>query len=100
MGIPWGIPATPRNLVAMCDNLPQGSVFAGFGIGLGEFPMVTQCLLLGGHLRVGMEDNIYVAKGVLARSNEELVEKAAQIVKLLGKEVATADEAREILGIQ
>lgn len=99
MGISWGIPATVRNFVAMHENLPEGAVFAGFGIGATEYPMVTQCVLLGGHLRVGMEDNLYISKGVLADSNAELVEKAAEIARLLGKEIASVEETRQILGL-
>jgi uncharacterized protein (DUF849 family) len=98
-GIAWGIPATVRNFVAMYENLPEGAVFAGFGIGATEFPMVTQCLLLGGHLRVGFEDNLYLSKGVLAKSNAELVEKAVNIAHFLGKEIASVGEARRILGL-
>ncbi len=99
MGVPWGIPATARNFVAMYENLPKGAVFAGFGIGITEFPMVTQCLILGGHLRVGMEDNLYISRGVLADSNAVLVERAADIARLLGKELASIDETRKILAL-
>jgi uncharacterized protein (DUF849 family) len=100
MGIPWGIQATVRNFVAMYENLPEGAIFAGFGIGAAEFPMITQCLLLGGHLRVGMEDNLYISKGVLTRGNGELVERAVEIARALGKEIASVNEAKEILGLR
>lgn len=69
------------------------------GVGRTEFPMITLGILLGGHVRVGFEDNVYLEKGVLAKSNGELVEKAVRIAKELGREIATPAEAREILGL-
>lgn len=100
MGIPWGIAATPRNVLAMCDSLPEGSIFAGFGIGAMAYPIMSQCLLLGGQIRVGMEDNLYLSKGVLAESNAQLVEKAVEIARALGKEPASVEEAKEILQLR
>lgn len=97
LGIPWGAPATPEVMQCMKGMLPHGAVWAGFGIGRAEFPMVAQAVLLGGHVRVGMEDNLYLEKGLQARSNAELVEKAQRIVTLLGGELATPKQAREIL---
>lgn len=99
MGINWGISATIRNFMAMYENLPGDAIFAGFGVGASEFPMVTQCLILGGHIRVGMEDNLYISKGVLAKSNAELVEKAVKIAALLGKEIASVEETCRILNL-
>ncbi|WP_439590228.1 3-keto-5-aminohexanoate cleavage protein [Hydrogenophaga sp.] len=97
LGIPWGAPATPGAMACMKDMLPHGAVWAGFGIGRSEFPMVAQAVLLGGHVRVGMEDNLYIDRGTPARSNAELVEKAGRIVNLLGASLATPARAREIL---
>jgi 3-dehydrocarnitine:acetyl-CoA trimethylamine transferase len=84
----------------MRNLLPQGSPWFAFGISLYQFPMVAQAVLLGGHVRVGLEDNLYLEKGKLAPSNAALVEKAAHIIEVLGDQVATAAEAREILGLQ
>jgi uncharacterized protein (DUF849 family) len=79
--------------------LPPGARWSAFGIGRAEFPMVAQTWLLGGHVRVGLEDNIYLSKGVLAKSNAELVAKARRIVEDLGGAIASPDEARAMLGI-
>jgi uncharacterized protein (DUF849 family) len=79
--------------------LPADAAWAAMGIGRMEFPIVAQACLLGGHVRVGLEDNLYIEKGVLAPSNAALVERAVQIVQLLGHEVATPAEARAILGL-
>jgi uncharacterized protein (DUF849 family) len=84
----------------MRNLLPAGSPWFAFGISLYQFPMVAQSILLGGHVRVGLEDNLYLEKGKLAPSNAALVEKAAHIVEVLGDQVATPNEAREILGLQ
>lgn len=97
LGIPWGAPATPETMLAMRDQLPAGAIWAGFGIGSAQFPMVAQAVLLGGHVRVGFEDNLYLDRGVPAPSNAALVEKAARIVAELGEHVATPAEARQIL---
>jgi uncharacterized protein (DUF849 family) len=99
LGVPWGAPASPEVLAAMKSMLPNGSEWAAFGIGRSEFPMVAQALLLGGHVRVGLEDNLYLGKGELAPDNASLVRKAANVVELLGSKLATPDEARKILGI-
>ena len=99
MGVNGGISGTPRDLVFMAGSIPQGSTFTVAGVGRTEFPMITLGILLGGHVRVGFEDNVYLEKGVLAKSNGELVEKAVRIAKELGREIATPAEAREILGL-
>ena len=79
--------------------LPRDAIWAAFGIGSLQFPMAAQAVVLGGHVRVGLEDNLYLKRGVLAPSNAALVEKAATIVELLGEQVATPKEARAILGL-
>jgi uncharacterized protein (DUF849 family) len=99
LGIAWGQPATPEAMTYMRNLLPPGSPWFAFGISLHQFPMVAQSVLLGGHVRVGLEDNLYLEKGKLAPSNAALVEKAARIIDVLGDHVATPAEAREILGI-
>ena len=97
LGIPWGAPATSETMLAMRDHLPDGAIWAAFGIGAAQFPMVAQAVLLGGHVRVGFEDNLYLARGVPAPSNAALVEKAVRIVQDLGEHPATPDEARNLL---
>jgi uncharacterized protein (DUF849 family) len=99
LGVPWGAPATTETLAAMKSMLPLGSRWAAFGVGRWEFPMVAQAMILGGHVRVGLEDNLYIDKGVHAQSNAQLVERAAQIVRLLGSDVATPAEARALLNL-
>jgi uncharacterized protein (DUF849 family) len=98
LGIPWGAPADTVSMKAMADNLPPGAVWAGFGIGRMQMPMVAQAVLLGGHVRVGLEDNLYLDRGVYA-SNGSLVERAATIVQLMGARVASPARAREKLGL-
>jgi uncharacterized protein (DUF849 family) len=99
LGISWSQPATTDAMAYMKSLLPPASPWFAFGISLFQFPMVAQAVLLGGHVRVGMEDNIYLAKGKLAPSNAALVEKAARIIEELGDEVATPEDARKILGL-
>lgn len=94
LGVPWAQPATPAAMTYMCDMLPPDSIWFAFGIGAAQFPMVAMAYLLGGNVRVGLEDNLYLAKGELAPSNAALVEKAVSIVKSLGGEIASAAEAR------
>ena len=98
MGIPWGVEADPRAMALMRDSLPPGSVWAGFGISRMQMPFVAQAMLLGGHCRVGLEDNLYLERGRFA-SNGELVEKAKHIIEQLGGRVLSPAEARERLGI-
>lgn len=99
LGVPGGAPATPQALMAMLAFLPHGCHWGGFGIAAASLPMVAQCVLLGGHVRVGLEDNIYLTKGVLAPGNAVLVENAAKIVHDLGGALASPEEARAILGL-
>ena len=97
MGVLGQIPATVDNLVHMARCIPPGSPWSVCAVGLNEWPMTTMGIIMGGHVRVGLEDNIYVSKGVPAKSNAELVEKVVRIAKELGREIATPDEARAIL---
>lgn len=98
LGIRWGAEADTRNFLTMVDQLPQGSNWAGFGVGSKEMPMVAQAVLIGGNIRVGLEDNLYLEKGVFA-SNAQLVEKAVTIVQLLGCDIQTPTQARQTLGL-
>ncbi|MBR2619656.1 MAG: 3-keto-5-aminohexanoate cleavage protein, partial [Firmicutes bacterium] len=91
--------ATVRDLSFCVDSLPPGSTWTACAIGRAEFPIAAATIAMGGHVRVGFEDNLYLEKGVLAKSNGEMVAKVAAIAKLLGREVATPAEAREILGL-
>ena len=99
MGVNGGISGEPRDLIFMKESIPQGSTWTVAGVGRYEFPMAVMGILMGGHVRVGFEDNVYLSKGVLAKSNAELVEKVVRLAKEFGREIATPDEAREILGL-
>jgi len=99
LGIPWGAEANTETLQLMRDMLPEGAHWAAFGIAQMEFPMVAQSMLLGGHVRVGLEDNLYLGKGVFA-SNGQLVAKAVEIVEVLGGRVLGPQETRERLGLE
>ncbi len=91
---------SPRHLIHMVELLPPDSMFSVLGVGyLAEFEATTLSILLGGNVRVGFEDNIYIEKGKLARSNAELVAKIVRIIKGLGREIASPNEARRMLGI-
>jgi uncharacterized protein (DUF849 family) len=99
LGVPWGAPCSTEMMIMMRDLLPKGAFWTGFGIGGHQFPMVAQAILLGGHVRVGLEDNLYLERGVFAKSNAVLVEKAVKIVHALDGVPATPDQARHILGL-
>ncbi len=99
MGVNGGITATPRDLVFMEGSIPQGSTFTVSGIGRSEFQMAAMAIIMGGHVRVGFEDNVYIEKGIPAKSNGELVERVVRLAKELGREIATPKEARAILGL-
>ncbi|MBQ6089134.1 MAG: 3-keto-5-aminohexanoate cleavage protein [Firmicutes bacterium] len=92
--------ATVRDLVFMAGSVPPGSTWTATGIGKTCWDIVAATIALGGHVRVGFEDNVYMSKGVLAKSNGEMVERVVQMAKLMNREIATPDEAREILGLK
>jgi uncharacterized protein (DUF849 family) len=96
LGIKYGAPATSQAMYAMRDALPPGALWSAFGLGRMQMPMVAQAVLLGGNVRVGLEDNLYLEKGVLA-SNAQLVECARNLIELLGARVMTAAQTRERL---
>jgi uncharacterized protein (DUF849 family) len=100
LGVKYGFPATPAAMAFAKSMLPSDTIWTGFGIGRSAFPMVAQSFLLGGMVRIGMEDTVNVAKGQLASGNGELVEKARRIVELLGGEIMRAEEAREMLHLR
>ena len=92
--------ATVRDLVYMATSVPAGSTWTATGIGKTCWDIVAATIALGGHVRVGFEDNVYMSKGVLAKSNGEMVERVVQMAKLMNREIATPDEARAILGLK
>jgi uncharacterized protein (DUF849 family) len=99
LGTEGGLAASPRNAVFFSESLPPGSTWSVFGVSRHQFPMVGMGVLLGGHVRVGFEDNLYLKKGVKARSNAELVERAVAVLRAFDQEPATSAEARELLGL-
>jgi uncharacterized protein (DUF849 family) len=100
LGVPWGAPATAETMAHMRNMLPPGSPWCAFGIASQQFPMVAHAVLLGGHVRVGLEDNLYLDRGILAPSNAALVERAVSIVTALGAKIASPAEARTLLGLR
>jgi uncharacterized protein (DUF849 family) len=98
-GVKYGAAATPAALNYLSSLFPVGALWSAFGVGRHEYPMLANSFLNGGHVRVGMEDNVYISKGELCRDNAQLVTKARQIVELLGGELATPAEARTMLGL-
>ncbi|MDG9723243.1 MULTISPECIES: 3-keto-5-aminohexanoate cleavage protein [unclassified Streptomyces] len=99
MGVPWGAPADPGVLQSMVNMLPDGARWASFALGRMQMPWVAQSILLGGHVRVGLEDNLYLGKGNKA-TNAQLVERAVTLTESIGARVATPDEARATLGLK
>lgn len=99
LGIPWAAEANTETMLAMRNMLPEGAIWSAFGVGRTQMPMVAQSVLLGGNVRVGLEDNLYLEKGVLA-SNGQLVERAVGIVEGLGARALSPAETREKLGLK
>jgi uncharacterized protein (DUF849 family) len=96
MGIPYGAPDDPTTLLALVNRLPEGAVFSAFSIGRMQLPYVAMAALAGGNVRVGLEDNIYLSRGVLA-TNAQLVERAVTILEAMNVRVLGPDEVRERL---
>ena len=90
---------TPRNFLTAIDDLPEGALFNTIGFGRHQLPFATMGVLFGGHVRVGLEDNVYYRRGELAESNAQLVSRVVDVAETLGRGVATPDEARDILGL-
>ena len=99
LGVPGGLDASVRNLVHLVDSLPEGCTWSVAAIGRQQLPMAVSAITMGGHVRVGLEDNIYYSKGKLA-SNDELVARVARIAAELGRPLATPEQARELLGLR
>lgn len=91
--------ATPENVINLIREFPEGSIWLTSGIGPHQLPMTTMALILGGHVRVGLEDNVYYKRGELAKGNAQLVERAVRLAHELGREVATPAQARDMLGL-
>ncbi|HOK37247.1 MAG: 3-keto-5-aminohexanoate cleavage protein [Bacteroidales bacterium] len=100
MGVQGGIGGSLRDFVFLRHSIPANATYTVAGIGRFEFPLAMAAIIDGGHVRVGLEDNVFISKGVLAKSNGELVEKVVRMAKELGREIATPNEAREILGLK
>ncbi|WP_295621723.1 3-keto-5-aminohexanoate cleavage protein [uncultured Intestinimonas sp.] len=99
LGAPGGVAATVEDLLTLKQRLPPGSTWAASGIGKGHVPIMLATIALGGHLRVGMEDNVFYHRGIPAASNTQLVERAVRLLGEAGLQAASPDEARRILGI-
>ncbi|RJX28370.1 MAG: 3-keto-5-aminohexanoate cleavage protein [Desulfarculus sp.] len=100
LGTPWGAPATPKSLLHLYDMIPDDAAWSVIGVGKGHLPMSIMALAMGGHIRVGLEDNIYYQQGVLAQSNAQFVERIVRLSQEYGREIASPQEAREILGLR
>ena len=100
LGVPGCTPATIPNLCWLVNSIPAGSTWTATGIGRHQFTLAAAAIAMGGNVRVGFEDSIYIEKGVLAKSNGEMVAKVVRMAKELGREIATSAEAREILGLK
>lgn len=99
LGVQGGMPATLKSLLHLSEIIPPGSTWSVIGIGAAQLPMAVMGMILEGHIRVGLEDNLYYSKGVLAESNAQLVERVVRIAKEFGREVAVPSEARKILDL-
>lgn len=100
LGIPWGAEADARSLLCLKDNLPDQADWTAFGISKAQYPTVALAAAMGGHVRVGLEDNLYISRGKLAPGNAVLVERAVKLVEQLGANVASPASARRILGLE
>lgn len=99
LGSRGSLPASPKSLLFLSESIPRGSTWTVAGIGRWQLPMATLAIVMGGHVRVGLEDNLYYRKGELA-TNEQLVARVARIAAEVGRPVARPDEARQILGLR
>jgi len=99
LGIHGGMPATPKNLMFLAESIPQGSTWSAIGASKEQLTINTMSILMGGHVRVGMEDSVYYRKGELAKSNAQFVDRIVNLSTTLGREIATPNEARKILGL-
>ena len=100
LGVPGCTPATVENLFWLVRNIPSGSTWTSTGIGRSAFTLAAPTIVMGGNVRVGFEDNLYISRGVLAKSNGELVEKVVRLSRELGRDIASPAEARKILNLK
>ncbi|MBW2308483.1 MAG: 3-keto-5-aminohexanoate cleavage protein [Deltaproteobacteria bacterium] len=100
LGTPWGAPGTPKSFLHIYEHIPKNSTWSTIGIGKTQLPMSMMGLIMGGHIRVGLEDNIYYERGVLAKTNAQFVDRIVRIAREYGRDVASPNEAREILGVR
>ncbi len=100
LGTPSGAPATPKSFLHLYEHIPRNATWSIIGIGQGHLPMSMMGLIMGGHIRVGMEDNLYYQRGVLAKTNAQFVERIVRIAREYGREVASPEETRKILGVK
>jgi 3-keto-5-aminohexanoate cleavage enzyme len=100
LGVAGGAPATPKTLMHLVESLPPDSQWSAIGLGRGQLPMNVMAVILGGHVRTGMEDNVYYRRGQLAESNAQLVERCVRITRELGRDVASPGDARRLLGLK
>lgn len=100
MGVNGGITGEPRDLLFLVESIPADATWTVAGVGRFQLPLTTMAILMGGHVRVGFEDNVNYTKGVPAESNAQFVERVVRLAKELGRDIATPDEAREILGME
>ncbi|OGP91629.1 MAG: hypothetical protein A2156_15260 [Deltaproteobacteria bacterium RBG_16_48_10] len=99
LGTKGGMPATAKSLLHLTEVIPQDSTWSVIGAGIDQLPMAIMGMVMGGHVRFGLEDNIYYSQGVFAKSNAEMVERVVRIAREFGREVATPSEARKILSL-
>ncbi|MDR4222663.1 3-keto-5-aminohexanoate cleavage protein [Priestia megaterium] len=99
LGIRGGMPATPKNLLFLAESIPAGSTWSAIGASKDQLAINTMSIIMGGHVRVGMEDSVYYRQGELAKTNAQFVERIVDLSKTLGRDVATPNQAREILGL-
>ena len=99
LGVPWGAPDDLNTFLAMVNNVPEDWTFSAFSLGRHQMPFVAAAVLAGGNVRVGLEDNLFLSKGVLA-TNEQLVERAVTIIETLGARVIGPAEVRDRLGLE
>lgn len=100
LGVKYGFAADTQTMLFARDRLPSSVAWTGFGVGRAAFPMLAQAYILGGHVRIGMEDTVYAERGRLTSGNAELVEKACWLIAKLGGEIANSEQARRILGLR
>ncbi|GEN35334.1 3-keto-5-aminohexanoate cleavage protein [Aneurinibacillus danicus] len=99
LGVQGGMPATPKNLLYLVESIPANSTWSAIGASKDQLTINTMSIVLGGHVRVGMEDSVYYRKGELAKTNAQFVERIVNLSRTLGREIATPNEARQILGL-